>query len=163
MPLRTRFPWLALAVLLGLAAPATADVKVQDAWVRGTVPGQDSTGAYMKLQSSADAVITGAQSPVAKTVELHSMRMEGGMMKMRAIPRVALPAGKTVEFDPSGYHVMMTGVASPLRAGQTVPITLTIEDAKGGKSQLEVKAVVRPLAASAGMSNQPHDMPGRPH
>src|SRR5438270_15507 len=85
-----------------------------------------STAAYVRLQSTTDVVVTGATSPVAKLVELHSMSMAGGIMKMRGVPRLVLAAGKPVELTPSGYHLMMTGVKSPLRSGQTVPITLTI-------------------------------------
>ncbi|HZQ62503.1 MAG TPA: copper chaperone PCu(A)C [Casimicrobiaceae bacterium] len=141
----------ASAMLIALAmtsAPALAEVKVQDAWVRGMVPGQDTTGAYMKLQSTSNAVVVAARSPAAKSVELHSMSMEGGVMKMRGMPRLELKPGQPVELSPSGMHLMMLGVAHPLHAGERVPITLSIEDAKGQRSEVEVSATVRPINAS---------------
>src|SRR5947209_1742956 len=98
----SRLPHLALAALLmSCALPGWGQVKAQDAWVRGTVPGQDTTAAYMRLQSTTDVVVTGATSPVAKLVELHSMSMAGGIMKMRGVPRLVLAAGKPVELTPS--------------------------------------------------------------
>ncbi len=153
-----------LMLAFTFAVPALAAVKVQDAWVRGTVPGQDTTGAYMKLTSSADAALVGARSGVAKAVELHAMSMAGGMMKMRPVPKLALPAGRTVELGASGYHLMVVGVKQPLRAGEKVPITLSIEDASGKRSDLEVSATVRPLTASPDDgAEHAHDMPGHPH
>ena len=76
------------------------------------------------------------------------MTMEGGVMKMRSMPRLALKAGKAVELSSSAMHLMMVGVAHPLRAGERVPITLAIEDEKGQRSTVEVSAVVRPLNAA---------------
>src|SRR3954471_640382 len=101
---------LSIVVLASVAFPAYAAVTVRDAWVRGMVPGQDTTVAYMKLDSSANAALVRAQSPIAKSVELHSMRMDTGVIKMRDEPRRALPAGKTVELAPSGQHLMPMGV-----------------------------------------------------
>ena len=131
-----------------VALPAAAQVAVADAWVRGTVAGQKATGAFMRLTSSTDLSLVGAASPVAKIVEIHEMKQEGGMMKMNAVERVALPANKTVALGPGGYHVMLMDLAQPLREGDTVPLTLTFEDKSGKKQTLEVKAPVRALTAS---------------
>jgi copper(I)-binding protein len=86
---------LFLAMTVSLAAQA--QVTVKDAWVRATVPQQKATGAFMQLQSAQDAKLLSAQSPVAGVVEVHEMAMDGGVMKMRAVPSLALPAGKAVE------------------------------------------------------------------
>jgi copper(I)-binding protein len=150
------------ALIVSVAMPVSAQVTAQDAWVRGTVPGQDTTAAYMTLRSASDATLTAAKSSVAKLVELHSMSMDGTIMRMRGVPRLALPAGTSVELAPSGYHLMMMGLAGPLRPGQSVPITLTFEDAKGRTSQVQVKAVVRPIAASGEPSGHAHDMSAHP-
>jgi copper(I)-binding protein len=149
MPL-PRLPVLFLAALAGAAAlPAAAQVVVTDPWVRGTVAGQKATGAFMQLKSATDAGLVGAASPVAGIVEVHEMKMEGGMMKMNAVDRLPLPAGKTVELKPGGYHVMLMDLKQPLKEGETVPVTLTFEDKAGKKQTVEVKAPVRPLAAGS--------------
>jgi copper(I)-binding protein len=141
-----------LSVLLATTAfaaalPAFAQVAVSDAWVRGTVVGQMATGAFMQLKSPADVALVAAASPVAKIVEIHEMKMEGGVMKMGAVERLALPAGRTVELKPGGYHVMLMDLKQPLKEGETVPVTLTFEDKAGRKTTLEVKVPVRALTA----------------
>jgi hypothetical protein len=142
----------AIAVLsaasLAAAAAASGQVTVTDAWVRGTVTGQKATGAFMQLKSPADTALVAAASPVAKIVEVHEMKMEGGMMKMNAVDKLALPAGKTVDLKPGGYHVMLMDLVKPLKDGDTVPLQLTFEDKAGKKQTIEIKAVVKPLADS---------------
>jgi hypothetical protein len=141
----------AIAVLaaasLAAATAASAQVTATDPWVRGTVTGQKATGAFMQLKSPADTALVAAASPVAKIVEIHEMKMEGGMMKMKAIDKLALPAGKAVDLKPGGYHVMLMDLVGPLKDGETVPLQLTFEDQAGRKQTVDVKAVVRPLAA----------------
>jgi copper(I)-binding protein len=142
----------AIAILaatgLAVAPAASAQVTVTDPWVRGTVTGQKATGAFMQLKSPADTALVAAASPVAKIVEIHEMKMEGSMMRMNAVDRLALPAGKAVDLKPGGYHVMLMDLVKPLTDGDTVPLQLTFEDKAGKKQRVEVKAVVRPLAAS---------------
>lgn len=134
--------------LLGVVPAARADVTVFDAWVRGTVEGQRATGAFMTLTSSADTALVGAASPVAKIVEIHEMAMDGGMMKMRAVPRLDLPRGKPVALRPGAYHVMLMALQQPLKEGDDVPITLTFEGRDGRKQTLAISAKVRALTAS---------------
>jgi copper(I)-binding protein len=120
-------------------------VKVKDAWVRGTVPAQTSTGAFLTLESSGDTKVVGVKSPAAKTAEIHASAMKDGVMHMHALESLALPAGKRVELQPGGHHVMLMGLAKVLGEGDTVPLVFTLEDAKGKRTTLEVKASVRPL------------------
>ncbi len=134
---------------LVLAQSAAAQVTVTGAWVRGTVAGQKATGAFMKLTSPTDAVLVDAASPVAKIVEIHEMKMEGGMMRMSAVDRLPLPAGKAVEMKPGGYHVMLMDLVQPLKEGDTVPLKLTFEDKSGRKQTLDVKAQVKALTTPA--------------
>jgi periplasmic copper chaperone A len=142
----SRLPSLIVALLVSfLSAGAAAEVAVSDAWVRGTVAGQMGTGAFMRLTSSADTTLVGVASPAAKVVELHQMKMEGSMMKMSAIARLSLPAGKTVLLEPRGYHVMLMDLARPLKEGDIVPLSLTFEDKTGKKQTIDVKATVRAL------------------
>lgn len=132
-----------------------AQVTVTDPWVRGTVAGQKATGAYMGLKASSDARLVSAASPAAKVVEVHEMAMADGVMRMRAIDALALPAGKVVELKPGGYHVMLIDLVKPLSPGEQVPITLTVLGADGKKSTVDVKAVVRELT-SKGSSHKHH-------
>jgi copper(I)-binding protein len=141
-----RLPSLVVAAIVAaLAAPALAQVAASDAWVRGTVAGQQSTGAFMRLTSAADATLVGVASPAAKVAEIHEMKHEGGMMKMSAVARLPLPAGTAVELTPGGLHVMLMGLAQPLKEGDSVPITLTFEDRSGTKQVIVVRAPVRAL------------------
>ncbi len=142
---------LQVLCLLGWALVATqalADVTVTEAWVRGTVPAQKATGAFMKLRSSDDAKLVAAASPAAKIVEVHEMAMKGNVMEMRAVESLALPAGKTVELKPGGYHVMLIDLVKPLGAGDTVPVTLTVVGKDGKPAKVEVKAEVRAIGGA---------------
>ncbi|MCM2329420.1 MAG: copper chaperone PCu(A)C [Lysobacter sp.] len=129
------------------ATQALAKVTVTEAWVRGTVATQKATGAFMKIRSTEDAKLVGAASPSASIVEVHEMTMKDNVMMMRAVDELPLPAGKTVELKPGGYHVMLIDLAKPLAAGDKVPVMLTIVGKDGKKSTLEVKAEVRAMGA----------------
>lgn len=129
------------------AASAMADVDVKDPWVRGTVPAQKTTGAFMTITSDTDATLIGASSPVADTVEVHTMQMEAGVMKMRAINRLDLPAGRAVELKPGGYHIMLIGLKRALSKGDAVPLKLQIEGKDKSVLEIDVQAQVHALAA----------------
>ncbi len=103
----------------------------------------------MTLVSKSDARLVAASSPAAKVVEVHEMKLEAGVMTMRAVDKLALPAGKPVALTPGGYHVMLMGLAKPLRDGDTVPITLVVEDGSGKRHDVQVTAPVRGLTARA--------------
>ena len=122
-------------------------VSVANAWVRGTVPAQTASGAFMDLVSRDGARLVGAASPLAGSVELHEMRMDGNVMRMREIGTLELPAGKTVKLDAKGYHLMLLNLKQPLKAGAIAQLTLTIEGRDGKRSTIEVKAQVRELGA----------------
>jgi hypothetical protein len=151
-----RVSFAAALVLVAAAAPAWAQVTVSQPWVRGTVQGQKASGAFMQLKSAEGATLVGAQSPVAGVVEIHEMRMESNVMRMRAIPKLDLPAGQAVELKPGGYHVMLMDLKQPLKKGDTVPITLRIQGKDGKPQEVEVKAEVRDLAASSGGGAMKH-------
>ncbi|WP_024973859.1 copper chaperone PCu(A)C [Ralstonia pickettii] len=139
-----------LAVLtagLLASAAAFAQVTVQDAWVRGTVPGQTSSGAFMTLQSADGAKVVGVTTPVAGTAEIHEMKMEGNVMRMRAVPSLELPKGQTVQLKPGGYHVMLMDLKQPLAKDATVPLTLKVELADKRVVEQKVEARVRDLTA----------------
>ena len=148
--MKSKLPLFAVAIAL-TAAPALAQVTVADAWARGTLAAQRATGAFMNLTSPTDTALVSASSPVAGLVEVHEMAMDGGVMRMRAIQQLALPAGKTVSLKPGGYHVMLMDLKGPLKEGEAVPITLTFAGKDGRKTTQEVKVPVRALTAPAGM------------
>ena len=133
-------------LLLATAGTALAQVTVVDPWVRATVAAQKASGAFMTLTAARDARLVEAKSPVAGVVEIHEMAMEQNVMRMRAVPGLDLPAGKAVELKPGGYHVMLMELKGPLKAGDTVPITLVFEGPDKSRQTVEVKAPVRPLA-----------------
>ncbi|MDO7911395.1 copper chaperone PCu(A)C [Pseudomonas sp. 22-AL-CL-001] len=146
---------LALA-LASLALPALADTTVSDAWVRATVPHQPSTGAFMTLTASTDSTLVSVASPVAKNVQVHEMTMKGDIMGMRKVDALPLPAGKAVSLDPNGYHVMLMGLNTQVKEGTDVPLTLTVENDKGERQVIEVKAPVRALTTSADHGHAMH-------
>lgn len=133
------------AVLLAtsLAAQAQSPVKVDDPWVRATVAPQKTTGAFMQLTANRPLTVVAASSPVAEVVEIHEMKMEAGVMKMRAVDALPLPAGQAVALQPGSYHVMLMGLKGPIKAGDTVPLTLTVEGADHQRSRVEIKAQAR--------------------
>ena len=132
------------AIATVFAASAFAqNVTVTDAWARATVQGQKATGAFMKITAKDNAKLVSASSPVAGVVEIHEMKMEKDVMKMAALPNgLDLPAGKAVELKPGGYHVMLMDLKAPLAKDTSVPMTLTFQDAKGVKSNVELKVQV---------------------
>jgi copper(I)-binding protein len=134
---------LLVAPALFIALAAQAQVQVGDPWVRATVAPQKATGAFMQLTSAKPAKVVAASSPVAEMVEIHEMKMEDGVMKMRAVDALPLPAGQAVALKPGSYHVMLMGLKQPIKVGETVPLTLTIEGDDKQRSTVEVKAQAR--------------------
>jgi len=119
------------------------NVTVTDAWARATVQGQKATGAFMKITAKDNARLVGVSSPVAGVAEVHEMKMDKDIMRMAALPNgLELPAGKAVELKPGGYHVMLMDLKAPLVKDTTVPVTLMFQDAKGVKSNVELKVQV---------------------
>ena len=143
--------FVASVLLVVAVCAARAEVVVRDAWIRGTVPGQSATGAFMQLASPDDLSLVAVATPAAKVAEIHSMALENGVMRMRAMDSLPLPAGKTVELRPGGYHLMLLELVAPLKEGDSVPVVLTFADKSGRKTTQEVKAIVRALTAGSAM------------
>ena len=134
-----------LLLLLGMSLHVSAQTVVDDAWVRATVAGQPSTGAFMHITASSDSKLVEVQSPAAKTVQIHESKMENDVMSMQPVASVPLPAGKSVAIVPEGYHVMLIDLVGQIKVGDQVPLTLIVEDSKGVKESIEVKAQARAL------------------
>ena len=135
-----------LGAFVGLAF--AGDVTVRDAWARATAPGQKVAGVYFDIESSVDAKLVGVQTDLTDAAEIHLMRMQDGVMRMRAVSAVDLPAGKTVSFKPGGYHVMLFDLPRQLQAGEQFALELLVEDANGQTSEVAVTVQVRNLDGS---------------
>ena len=148
---------IAISLCLLAASLAQAQVTVKDAWVRGTVPQQKASGAFMQLTSEKDVRLVAATSPVANVVEIHEMVMDKDVMKMRQIAGLDLVPGRVLELKPGGYHVMLLDLKAQLKGGDRVPITLTFEDAKTkARFTQEVDAPVTALGGGNGPAPAGH-------
>ncbi len=149
----------ALFVALCCGGAQAQNVIVRDAWVRATVPGQMATGAFMKITAKEGGTLVSASSPSAGVAEVHEMKIEGGVMKMRAVAGgLNLPAGKVVELKPGSYHVMLLDLKEPLRVGAVVPLNLVVKNAKGGESRINMTVAVT-MAAPADATAADHSEP----
>ncbi|MDQ1314404.1 MAG: periplasmic copper chaperone [Pseudomonadota bacterium] len=140
----------AAAFLMGaVSLPAwAAEISVTDAWVRASMPGQKVSGAYMKIQSDADARLLGASSSAIPRVEVHEMKMDGDVMRMREVKAIDLPKGKTVSLEPGGFHLMLMNLPKPIVAGDVIPLVLTVES-DGKQQTVEVRAEARAMGGGA--------------
>ena len=142
----------AAVMTLNVNTHAAETASVTNPWVRATVAGQSVAAAYMDIMAKTPAALVAVETPVAARAELHAMAMEGGVMKMRPLEKLELPANRTVNLKPGGHHVMLVEVKRELKAGERVPLKLTFQDRRGVKSTLQVEAEVR--AVTAGMQHQ---------
>lgn len=140
---------LALMLVTGVAPAQTPAVKVEAAWARSTVPGQKGTGAFMNITAKDGTRLVGASSPAAGVTEVHEMKMDNDIMRMRAVPGLDLPAGQTVQLKAGGYHLMLMDLKAPLVKDSTVPVTLRFKDAKGVESKLDLTLPVSTVAPGA--------------
>ena len=140
---------LAFAGGAAVAQTGSAAVSVKDAWVRSTVPGQKGTGAFMTLTAKDGTRLVGVSTTAAGVAEVHEMKMENDVMKMRAVAVLDLPAGQAVSLKPGGYHLMLMDLKAPLQKDSTVPVTLRFKDAKGVESSLDLVLPVSSIAPSS--------------
>jgi copper(I)-binding protein len=133
-----RRPLLALVFASWFAAlPAAAHdyqlgaLHIGHPWARPTLPGQSTGGGYLSVDNRGGAPdrLLGGNTPAAAAVEVHEMRMEGDVMRMREIKTLDLPAGKLVTLAPGGFHLMLIGLKGPLKVGDRVPLKLRFERA----------------------------------
>ncbi|MBI3713202.1 MAG: copper chaperone PCu(A)C [Burkholderiales bacterium] len=136
---------LLLALSSICSATVNAQVTVKEAWIRATVAPQKVTGAFLQITSKQDAKLIAVSSNIADNVEIHSMEMEGDMMKMREIKDLPLPAGKTIELKPGGMHIMLFGLKKAVKEGEKIKLNLTVEDNKKQRQQVEVQATVKAM------------------
>lgn len=134
-----------LAALLAVAASAVqahdykaGPLEIKHPWSRATPKGATVAGGYMSIVntgSAPDRLIGGSVEGAGK-FEIHEMSMDGGVMKMRPLPKgLEIKPGQTVEFKPGSYHVMFVGLKQPFQQGKSVKGTLEFE--KAGKVAVE--------------------------
>ena len=139
-----------IAVLAAFFHPAHAQVSVTDAWVRATAPQQKVAGAYMTLRAEWDLRLVEVRSSLAGSAEVHETSHVDNMMRMRPVKHLELPAGKTIELKPGGYHIMLLDLKQPIKEGEHVALTLVVETKDGARTNVDVKASARPLSAHGG-------------
>ncbi|WP_284335987.1 copper chaperone PCu(A)C [Comamonas sp. NoAH] len=147
--------WLSCALLSACFAvpawahPDAAHVQADNVWARASVQGQQASGAFMNLTAKEPLRLVGVETPVAESGEIHEMKMEGDVMRMRQIDGLDLPEGQKVELKPGGYHLMFQQLKAPLQDGTQVPVTLVFKDAKGEISRLHLQVPVKRVAPAA--------------
>jgi len=139
--------WIGTAALLFAVQSFAGEIRVTDAWSRATAPGQENGSVGLIITSQKDARIIAVASPLATSAELHTMTMEKGVMQMRQLDFLELPAKKAVTLGPGGNHLMLFGLKHPLNAGDLVPVTLTVQFADKKTVKIKIKALIRPLTA----------------
>ncbi|BBP02224.1 copper chaperone PCu(A)C [Sulfuriferula nivalis] len=132
------------SIIFSQAAMA-ADIKVENAWMRATAPGQEVAGAFMDITSTDNAKLVGATSTAAGKLELHSMSMDNGVMEMRQMKSIDLPKGKTIQLSPGGLHVMLFDLKQPMKQGETIPMTLDVLTADKHHESIKIDVSVRDL------------------
>ncbi|MBS0320190.1 MAG: copper chaperone PCu(A)C [Proteobacteria bacterium] len=159
---------IAALALLGVSTFAFAhdytlkSLSIAHPYARATAPGAPVGAAYLGIENkgSTPDTLVAAKSPIAGTVQIHEMSMDGGMMKMRALPNgLPIPAGGKVSLAPSGYHIMLMNLKQPLVAGQSFPLTLTF--AKAGSIDVDVN--VESMGAMGAGGDPMKGMPGMGH
>jgi len=118
-----------IALLATVACSSRAAVEIENAWARATPPGSTVASVYAQVQARSADEILSVSTPAAARVEMHATAEDGGMMRMRPVATVALPAGELVKFEAGGLHLMLIGLRAPLVAGSSVPITFNFRSA----------------------------------
>jgi len=151
---------LAVSVLLaGTAAAQTGAVEITNAWARATPGGAENGAAYVTIESATPDRLAGVETPVAKKAELHEMKTENGIAKMRPLGPIDLPAGQPVTLKPGGMHIMLMGLKQQLRPGQSFPLTLHFARAGDREVSVAVEKVGAMRMGDHGGARMPTPMP----
>lgn len=134
---------LFICLLFAGIAEAKENIQVSEAWVRATVPGQEVSGAFFSVKSLRPAKLIKVESSIADSVEIHSMTMKNGVMEMRELKTLALPAGKFVKLAPGDLHLMLLDLKRQLKPGDNVPLKLTLQYENNTQAVKEITAVVK--------------------
>jgi hypothetical protein len=145
---KTIFTALALLLSFGLTSAAIAHgyhagpISVEHPWAPASLPGTSTAAAYMTITNTGTqpVMLVGATTPAAGRVEIHSMSMDGGVMRMRPMSNISIPPKGVLKFGPGGYHMMLVGLASPLEVETMVPLTLNFQGAPAVTVDLYVES-----------------------
>ncbi|MDX1915199.1 MAG: copper chaperone PCu(A)C [Methylophilus sp.] len=134
---------LFLFLFISFSSSVFAEVNISDAWVRSTVPAQKVGAAYMTLTSPEDSKLFYAETTQAGSVEIHSMTMDNGVMKMRMLDELPLKAKQPEKLAPGGFHLMLFDLKAPLKAGEQVTFTLCFKDKNNKITHQQVIAPIK--------------------
>jgi copper(I)-binding protein len=148
--------WIGVVALIFTAQVQAGEITVSDAWSRATAPGQEVGMVGLVITSQKDARLIAVTSPVSTTAEIHTMTMDNGVMQMRQIEFLPLLSKQPVTLGPGGEHLMLFGLKHALKAGDKVPLTLTVQFADNSTEKITIKAIVRPLTAGQGQQQHHH-------
>lgn len=140
---------LSCAVLLITAQAYAAEVNITDAWARATAPGQKNGSVALVITSQKEARLIAVSSKASSSAEIHTMSMDNGVMKMRQLEYLPLPAMQSVSLGPGGDHLMLFGLKKPLVEGSQVPLSLTVRFSDNRTENINIKATVRPLTTGS--------------
>jgi copper(I)-binding protein len=159
IPFRMLLPSLAIVAAHAVHAQAAAPVAAEGVWARATVQGQRSSGVFMTLVAREPVTLVRIATPVAGVAEVHEMKMEGDVMRMRAVDALPLAPKQPLALKPGGYHLMLQELKAPLRAGTSIPLTLTFRTAGGQDRELALQvpvSVAAPPEAGAATTHGMH-------
>lgn len=115
-------------------------INIENAWARVILKNRPAAG-FMKIHNhsaQADAV-TGASSPAAERIELHTHIMQNNVMRMRPVKKIAVPAKGSTEFKTGGYHLMIFGLKHHMEIGSKLPVTVVFENAGPVKLEFDIR------------------------
>jgi copper(I)-binding protein len=124
-------------------AAEDSTINVHQAWARTTAPGQDVGAVYLMIVSKKDTSLVSVKADIAEHAQIHSMTMDNGIMKMRELESLPIPAGKMVNLSPGGIHLMLVGLKKPLKAGEKIALTLEFKDTAGKSSSVNITAPIQ--------------------
>jgi copper(I)-binding protein len=139
-------PLLSAIFIASILIPACSkqdSIEIKNQWVRASNDGQDVSAAYMTIVSNEDTSLIAIYSDVADVIEIHSMSMENGVMKMRMLDTLDLTAGKPTELSPGGFHLMLFDLKKPLTAGKKAHFTLHFKNKAGQEKTISVTSAIK--------------------
>ncbi len=138
--------WLTAVTIAASSVAAQAHsftfgaLEIGHPYSRSTVTGQTAGGAFLSVDNKgADDRLVSASSEVSASVELHTMKLEGDVMRMRQVDGVPVPGGATTKLAPGGFHIMLIGLKAPLKTGDKFPLKLRFEKAGDVTVQVAVE------------------------
>lgn len=144
---------IGLSAILFSSSAYAGDVTVNDAWSRASVPGQANGSVALTITSTSDAKLVAVATPVSESAEIHTMSMDDGVMKMRQLDFLPLPANQAVNLGPGGDHLMLFGLKKALKAGNEIPLTLTIKFSDNHTKKIKIRAKIKAINAEQGGSH----------